>query len=114
VKDKGAGKPTFHLFGKEALVLFPCLVLIVVLSGLYVLSCGRGPSHPLEGDFKININEAGWEELVLLQDVGERRAMAIVEHRELAGPFGTSEDIAAVKGISANLARRIESQIVYE
>jgi competence protein ComEA len=49
---------------------------------------------------KVNINTADAETLAAeLKGVGQSKAVAIVEHREASGPFGSVDAITEVKGI---------------
>jgi comEA protein len=48
---------------------------------------------------KVNVNQAGAEELALLPRVGPSIAQRIVEHREENGPFRSLEDLMLVRGI---------------
>lgn len=47
----------------------------------------------------VNINEAGVEELATLAGIGEGKALAIIEHREINGAFASVEQLTEVKGI---------------
>jgi len=60
-----------------------------------------GPLISAETDtVSININQATAEQLAsALTGIGESKAQAIVEYRELYGNFETVEELAEVKGI---------------
>jgi competence protein ComEA len=47
----------------------------------------------------VNINTAGAEQLQLLPRVGPALAERIIEFREAHGPFGSVDELVAVKGI---------------
>lgn len=47
----------------------------------------------------ININTASAEELAALDNVGQVKAEAIVEHRESHGPFASVQALTEVSGI---------------
>lgn len=47
----------------------------------------------------IDINSATADELTLLNGVGPVLAAAIIEHRDLHGPFESVDDLARVSGI---------------
>ena len=55
----------------------------------------------------VRINEADLEELMLLPGVGETLAQAILDERELHGPFIYPEDLMAVRGIGPSKLREI-------
>ena len=105
---------TLHLFKQETLVLFLCLVLLMAVAILRSARCAGATGRILQTGFKININEACWEELLLLSGLGPGKAQAVVARREKLGPFENREDLESVKGISAGLAKKIESQIVFK
>jgi len=92
-------------------------VLVVALlsgAGLAVAentdpSAEQGPPAPAE-DTRININEAGVDELVTLPGIGPSRAEAIVAEREKRR-FRRTEDIMRVPGIGRKTFSRIRSSI---
>lgn len=53
----------------------------------------------VQPDIKININTATAEELEQLENIGRKKALAIVEYREANGPFKSIEELANVDGI---------------
>lgn len=64
-------------------------------------------------DGPIDLNQAGVEDLVRLDGVGEVLARRIVAHRDAHGPFGTIEDLLDVAGIGeGKLAAIREGAIV--
>ena len=55
----------------------------------------------------ININQASADMLDLALDgIGAKKAQAIVDYRELHGPFASVEDLTNVKGIGAGTLER--------
>lgn len=52
---------------------------------------------------KINLNQAGIEQLQQLNGIGQKKAEAIIEYRRKNGKFKTIEDIQQVKGIGPAL-----------
>jgi len=74
----------------------------------------NGPIVAAEPDAvstSVNINEASAAEMAeRLTGIGEERAAAIVEYREIHGPFQSVEDLVEVRGVgdailSANASR---------
>ncbi|MDO9085830.1 MAG: helix-hairpin-helix domain-containing protein [Anaerolineaceae bacterium] len=61
---------------------------------------------------KININEAGIDELVELPGIGETRARDIILYRESNGYFDRIEDILNVPGIGQSTFNQIKDKIV--
>ena len=47
----------------------------------------------------IDINSADKETLMAVKGVGEMRAEAIIDYREVNGPFGSIEELMEVEGI---------------
>lgn len=64
---------------------------------------------PLLGS--ININTASQSKLTSLPGIGKGRAKAIVEYRELEGPFASIEDIKKVPGFSEKLFNKVRDDI---
>lgn len=69
----------------------------------------QGPPT-IEEDARINVNEAGAEELVTLPGIGPSRAAAIIAEREKR-PFRRVEDIMRVPGIGRKTYLRIRASI---
>lgn len=70
--------------------------LILTLALLAVAATAL-PAAAAEG--KVNVNQAGPEQLALLPRVGPAIAQRIVEFREENGPFKQLEDLMLVRGI---------------
>lgn len=68
----------------------------------------------VSADGKININQAGVEELAKLDRVGEKYAQRIVEYREANGPFDKTEDIMKVKGVGQKIWEVNKDRIAVE
>lgn len=60
---------------------------------------------------KININTAGQQQLMLLPDIGETLAQAIIDYRETNGQFIDVQDICNVKGIGEKTFEQIRDYI---
>ncbi len=60
---------------------------------------------------KINLNTAGVDALCTLEEIGETRALAIMTHREVNGPFKKIEDIMNVKGIGEDTFKKIKKDV---
>ena len=61
----------------------------------------------------ININTAPKEELVLLENIGEKRAEEIIEYRSLH-PFSTTYEITKINGIGKKTYEKIKDKICVE
>lgn len=59
----------------------------------------------------VNINTAGAEQLQLLPRIGPALAERIIEFREANGPFGSIDELVAVKGIGESSLARLEPYV---
>lgn len=66
------------------------------------------------GELRVNINEAGEEELCQLPQIGPARAKNILEYREKHGPFASIEEIRAVSGIGDGIFQQIREHITVD
>lgn len=64
-----------------------------------------------EDKSKVNINNAGKDELTSLNGIGDAKAEAIIAYRNENGLFKSIEDILNVSGISSNLYEKIKDSI---
>ncbi len=62
-------------------------------------------------DLHINLNTATLEELMLLPGIGETRALAIIEYRNIHGGFRSIDEIQEVQGIGEEIFGRIKNFI---
>lgn len=62
-------------------------------------------------DGKVNLNQAGVEELMTLNGIGETRAKAIIDYRSTQGEFTCIEDIMKIPGIKEGIFEKIKDQI---
>lgn len=63
---------------------------------------------------KININEAGVEDLMALKGVGKVLAQRIVDYRSSKGRLYSIEELRSVKGIGAKLFDKIKDRVSIE
>lgn len=63
---------------------------------------------------RVNINEAGIDELTRLKGVGQVLAQRIIDYRSSHGPFVTAPDITRVSGIGPSLYAKIKDEISTE
>ena len=66
------------------------------------------------GELRVNINEAGEEELCQLPQIGPARAKNILEYREKHGSFASIEEIRAVSGIGDGIFQQIREHITVD
>ncbi len=59
----------------------------------------------------LNINSASAEELATLPGIGAKKAMAIIEYRELNGKFSSVEELVNVKGIGPKMLAKLEGYV---
>jgi competence ComEA-like helix-hairpin-helix protein len=62
---------------------------------------------------KVDINQAGVDELTALPGIGPALAGRIIARREEAGPFVHPEDLETIAGIGPALAARIAAQVTF-
>lgn len=63
------------------------------------------PDERLALGLPVDLNAAGERELAFVPGLSRHLARAVVEHRAASGPFGSVDDLLAVKGIGP---RRLE------
>jgi len=63
---------------------------------------------------KVNLNQAGIDELAALPGIGEKLAAKIVEHRNDVGSFSEVSDLAAVPGISDQMVADLEDHLTVQ
>ncbi len=73
------------------------------------LMLSSAPTFAAEG--KVNVNEAGAEQLVLLPRVGPAIAERIIEFRKENGPFKQAEDLLLVRGIGEKTLDLLEPYV---
>jgi len=71
---------------------------LALATSLLAASPALAGKRPLRPDERVDLNRAGLSELMRLPGVGEKRAQAILAHRERR-PFRRTEDVLAVKGL---------------
>lgn len=91
-------------------------IVVLVLALILAISCGatwyrRGPGAALLPSreaviFRVNINTAGADDLILLPGIGEKTAERIIAERAL-GPYSDISDLARVRGIGPATLERI-------
>lgn len=59
----------------------------------------------------VNINSASVYDLQSLDGIGESRAQAIIEYRDLNGSFTSKDELTNVEGVSQSLVQQIEDDI---
>lgn len=104
---------------KEFIVL--CVLFSAFIAGLVVKyikdsHLGSGEitvlrQHPEELSPRLDINTAPWHELLPLPRIGEKRARAIVRHREQNGPFKSVDELLNVDGITPGVLEAIRDFI---
>lgn len=57
--------------------------------------------------YKILLNQASFNELLLVPGLGEKRAFLILQRRESQGPFKHLAELAEIKGMGPLFIRRI-------
>ena len=73
------------------------------------LECTR--AEPLDGYFRVDVDQASWPELTLLPGIGRVTAERIVADREQHGPFGPALGLDRVPGIGPKTLQSIRPWI---
>lgn len=60
---------------------------------------------------RININTASFDELCTLPQIGEKRAQAIIDYREMHGDFKSVDELCNVKGIADGILSAVREYI---
>jgi len=96
-------------FTRQERAVLATLVSVFVIGTLLRHFFERRPEaarkvHILQGGqlhATVDINKAGYEELVKLPHIGPATAKRILEYRKNRGPFRTIEELLLVKGIGS-------------
>lgn len=68
------------------------------------------PPSPVS-DGLINVNEANVDELMELPGIGPSKAKAIVQYRDIYGPFQKVDELLEVKGIGPRILEQMRSKV---
>ncbi len=107
----------FSLTIYERKVLF--CVAAVLLAGALLKACSYHPVSAVQPEpslsipEKIDINEAGEDELILIPQIGKKTAQAIIDYRRRHGPFTGIEQLEKVKGIGPKKILIIQEYIKF-
>ena len=72
----------------------------------------RAKARGLKGP--VNINKASINELMQLPNIGEKRAIAIIEYRKTHGGFKTTSELMRVPSIGLKILKDIEDLVTLE
>ncbi|MBU8879461.1 helix-hairpin-helix domain-containing protein [Bacillus sp. FJAT-29790] len=72
---------------------------------------GAVPASQGGSDGKVNLNTANETELQTLPGIGPAKAAAIIEFREMNGPFKVIEDIKSISGIGNKTFEKLQNSI---
>ena len=61
---------------------------------------------------KININKATGDQLAVIKGIGEKKAQAIIDYREVHGDFVDLNELVNVKGIGQATLKKIQPFII--
>ncbi len=109
----------FYLTSQERKALiFICGLLLLGGSVTYIskknpawLEKVRGQVSPSPKQLRININQAGRDELIKLPGVGGVLARRIIEYRNQRGVFSSIDELIKVKGIGDKKLEKIKKHI---
>lgn len=109
----------FNLTHQEkSVLLFLAAVALVGIGANYGLkhfSVNIAAANGIDREFKkINLNQAGREELVAVPGIGKELARRIMEYRVIYGSFIFIGDLRKVKGIGSKKFERLKDYFVVE
>jgi competence protein ComEA len=83
--------------------------IVIVLAALVVLAGQPSPAaaKKLSLGETVDLNAAGYDDLLRVPGIGKVRARAILEHREGHGPFASVADLDKVKGIGKKSLKKL-------
>lgn len=90
---------------------------VVALAGLAPVALAAGEKAPAATEAmkaKVNLNTATAEQLGALPGVGEVTAKAILDFRQMNGPFKKVDDLLQVKGIGEKKLEAIRPLVTLE
>jgi len=109
-----------YIFTKEESILLLVIVTIAFLFYFYKINTDKGIEKevfpPLAYEHfidacMIDINEADFKTLKSLKGIGETKANAIIQYRELGGDFVSVEDLENVKGIGPKIVALLKKYV---
>lgn len=62
---------------------------------------------------KVNVNVAGVTELMELPGIGEKKAQAIIDYRNLKGAYHNLSDLGKVKGIGPKMLEKLKALVIF-
>ncbi len=77
------------------------VIVMIMIAMAGVAGAEKAEPAAASGAGVVNVNTAGLAELQLLPRIGPALAGRIVEFREANGPFKSTDELVAVKGIGA-------------
>lgn len=121
-KESKAVQYFWFLRRPDQMVVATLVVLVLCFMAFYQLKVSGWGREPIEirhfgeriWDSRVNINSAGWLELVQLPQVGPVTAKRIVTDRIKEGPFTTIEDLQRVRGIGPKTVIRLRELVRIE
>lgn len=69
------------------------------------------PAAVQEG--KVNVNVAGVTELMELPGIGEKKAQAIIDYRNLKGAYHNLSDLGKVKGVGPKMLEKLKTLVIF-
>lgn len=83
--------------------------IVIVLAALVVLAGQPSPAaaKKLSLGETVDLNAAGYDDLLRVPGIGKVRARAILEYREGHGPFATVDDLVKVKSIGKKSLKKL-------
>ncbi|MDL2214123.1 ComEA family DNA-binding protein [Clostridia bacterium OttesenSCG-928-O13] len=96
-----------------ALVLLAAALWYPPLAQKSYVAGDGAPFAEIHPEDKVDVNSADIHQLCLLPGIGEKKAQAIIDHRQQHGDFASLEDLGRVSGIGPKILSDIEELITF-
>ena len=101
---------------RQVILFLICLVLLGLGINFAVKINSRAEKFVKlnEDIIRIDINQAGYEDLVYVEGISPGLAKSIIDYRNEYGPFRDLEELKQVKGIGEFRYERMKDQLILE
>lgn len=95
-------------------LFFPTIEEVATMKQLGLSQDAWNSSTDNQATGKVNINTADEATLCTLPGIGTSKALAIIDYRQVNGPFSSVEDIMNVSGIKTSAYEKIQDKITVQ
>lgn len=119
-REPAPNPPFFLLARTDQIVVAGSVAVFLVALGFWWWQQGGWDGRlieiddapPIQVEYLIDINTAGWPEIAQLPDIGETLARRIVDHRRQHGPFVDHSDLRKVRGIGPKTLEKMKPHLL--